>query len=374
VAGDDGRRRSVRRPAAPSNAVAIVDLAPQFYTEAGGWLASGALRSQEAVIEGFENTLEAFFALMRGESVGKMVVKSEVHPLPPAPSQPHHHVNEEEQSMSKASPVTVDRPNPKIARVTFTNPPVNTMIPEGITALYDSVTAFEQDDDVQVVIFDSGIPDFYVNHYDGTRAGDLPAPAHEGAPPLWTDLVLRITKAPFISIARIRGRARGAGAELAMACDLRYASIEKAFFGQPETGIAIVPGGGGAERLPRAIGRDRALEAILTAADYPADIAERWGWVTRALPDAELDGFVEATATRLASFDKHALAQAKTMVNRATLPPDEGLSSAFYEFADTLTRPAFADRSTRLGALVAEHGLEVEYEPGAYLARANQTD
>jgi enoyl-CoA hydratase/carnithine racemase len=150
-------------------------------------------------------------------------------------------------------------------------------------------------------------------------------------------------------------------------------SREKAFFGQPEVGIGIVPGGGGAERLPRSIGRDRALEAILTSADYDADLAERWGWVTRTLSDAELDAFVDATVARLASFDRQALATAKSMVNRATLPPDADLVAAFGEFADTLTQPGFAARAVGLGALAAEKGLDVEYQLGEYIGLVNET-
>ncbi|WP_238413114.1 enoyl-CoA hydratase-related protein [Saccharothrix deserti] len=174
-------------------------------------------------------------------------------------------------------------------------------------------------------------------------------------------------------IAAIRGRTRGAGNELALACDLRYASREKAFFGQPEVGIGIVPGGGGTERLPRPIGRDRALEAILGSADYDADVAERWGWVTRALPDAELDAFVDATVARLASFDRQALATAKAMVNRATLPPDADLVTRYGEFVDSLTNPGYLVRAAALGALVADKGLDVEYHLGEYLGLANQT-
>jgi enoyl-CoA hydratase/carnithine racemase len=95
--------------------------------------------------------------------------------------------------------------------------------------------------------------------------------------PVWTNLVLKLSKAPYITIAPIRGRTRGGGNELALAFDLRYAGREKAIFGQPEVGGGLLPGGGGTERLPRTIGRDRALEVILTSADYDASTAERWG-------------------------------------------------------------------------------------------------
>ena len=190
--------------------------------------------------------------------------------------------------------------------------------------------------------------------------------------PVWVDLVLRLSKAPFISIASIRGRTRGGGNELTLACDLRYASREHALFGQPEVGAGILPGGGGSERLPRLIGRDRALEAILSSDDYDADLAERYGWVTRAIADAELDRFVDSMASRLASFDKPALAAAKAQVNRATLPPDADLRAAYAEYVNSLTWPGFGARRPRFAKLVAEKGLEdVERRLGYYIGIAN---
>ncbi|MDQ0681054.1 enoyl-CoA hydratase/carnithine racemase [Streptomyces achromogenes] len=274
--------------------------------------------------------------------------------------------------MSQPSTIRLERTTPRTARITFSNPPVNLVVPESIVTLHKIVSELENDPDIQVVVFASELPDFFINHFDATAAADIPAPEHEDDNPLWTDMVLRLTKAPFVSIAAIRGRTRGAGNELALACDLRYASREKAFFGQPEVGLGLVPGGGGGERLPRALGRDRALEAILTSADYDADTAERWGWVTRTLPDAELDAFVDATVVRLASFDRQALATAKSQVNRATLPPDAHLVASFGEFAGTLTQPGFAARAVGLGALVAEKGLDVEYQLGEYIGRVSE--
>jgi enoyl-CoA hydratase/carnithine racemase len=275
--------------------------------------------------------------------------------------------------MSLPSTIRLERLTPRTARITFANPPVNLVVPETVVALHDIVRGLDQDPDIQVVVFASEVPDFFINHFDGAEAGNLPVPEHDDDAPVWTDLVLRLSKAAYVSIAAIRGRTRGAGNELALACDLRYASREKASFGQPEVGTAIVPGGGGAERLPRSIGRDRALEAILGSADYDADLAERWGWVTRALPDAELDAFVDATVARLASFDRQALATAKAMVNRATLPPDADLITAYNEFTESLTNAGFPARGAALGALVAEKGLDVEYALGEYLGLANPT-
>src|SRR5437773_3838093 len=151
------------------------------------------------------------------------------------------------------------------------------------------------------------------------------------------ELVIRLSKAPLIRIGAIRGCTRGGGNELSLAFDLRYASREKAFFGQPEVGSGVIPGGGGSERLPRLIGRDRALEVILSSEDYDADIAEHYGWVTRTIADKDLDSFVDAMASRLASFDKTALAAAKMQINRATLPPDADLQAAYTEFLASLS-------------------------------------
>ena len=243
--------------------------------------------------------------------------------------------------MSQPGTISLERPTPKIATITFSNPPVNLVTGETVTRLHQLVTELGDDHGIQVVVFKSGVPGFFLNHFDLAAAADFPVPEGNDAVPVWTDVVLRLTKAPYITIASIRGRTRGGGNELALACDLRYASREKAMFGQPEVGGGLLPGGGGTERLPRFAGRDRALEIILSSSDYDAGLAERWGWVTRTLPDAELDDFVDTMTARLASFDKTSLASAKSMVNRATLPPDADLVAAYGEFAHSLTLPGF---------------------------------
>ena len=184
--------------------------------------------------------------------------------------------------MTETSTIHLERTSPQVAKITFTNPPVNLIVGETVVRLAEIVTALQTDPDIQVVVFDSGVPDFFFNHFDLAAAADFPAPEDPNAVPVWTDIVLKLTKAPYITVASIRGRTRGGGNELALAFDLRYASREKALFGQPEVGGGLLPGGGGTERLPRAIGRSRALEVILTSADYDADTAERWGWITRA--------------------------------------------------------------------------------------------
>ncbi|UUU26972.1 enoyl-CoA hydratase/isomerase family protein [Streptomyces sp. DSM 40750] len=274
--------------------------------------------------------------------------------------------------MSEQSTIRYERTSPQVAKITFSNPPVNLIVGETVLRLIQIVEELATDPDIQVVVFDSSTPDFFYNHFDLAAAADFPAPEDENAVPAWTDLVLKLSKAPYITIAAIRGRTRGGGNELALALDLRYASRERAIFGQPEVGSGLLPGGGGTERLPRAIGRDRALEAILTSDDYDADTAERWGWTTRSLPDSELDAFVDTIVGRLASFDRASLASAKAQINRASLPPDADLIAAYSEFAHSLTLPGFLTRAAGTQAIVEKAGIDFEYRLGQYIGIANQ--
>lgn len=286
-------------------------------------------------------------------------------------SQTNSSTSDAERKMTQTSTISLERPTPRICKITFSNPPVNLIVPETVSRLHEVVKELSEDAQVQVVIFTSSVSDYFFNHFNLAEASKFPM--LPGAMPVWVDLVLRLSKAPFISIASIRGRTRGGGNELTLACDLRYASREHALFGQPEVGVGILPGGGGSERLPRLIGRDRALEAILSSDDYDADLAERYGWVTRAIADAELDRFVDSMASRLASFDKPALAAAKAQINRATLPPDADLRAAYAEYVNSLTWPGFGARRPRFAKIVAEKGLEEwERRLGYYIGIANQ--
>ncbi|WP_329244901.1 enoyl-CoA hydratase/isomerase family protein [Streptomyces sp. NBC_01478] len=274
--------------------------------------------------------------------------------------------------MSEHSTIHYERTSPQIAKITFANPPVNLIAGETVLRLIEIVEELATDPEIQVVLFDSATPDFFYNHFDLAAAADFPAPEDPDAVPAWTNLVLELSRAPYITIAAIRGRTRGGGNELALALDLRYASREKAIFGQPEVGSGLLPGGGGTERLPRAIGRDRALEAILTSDDYDADTAERWGWVTRTLPDSDLDAFVGTVAARLASFDRTSLASAKAQINRASLPPDADLVAAYGEFTRSLTLPGFLTRAAGTQAVAEQAGIDFEYRLGHHIGVANQ--
>ena len=170
----------------------------------------------------------------------------------------------------------------------------------------------------------------------------------------WPDVLVRLTRAPFVSIAMIRGRATGNGSELALACDMSFASREKALLSHFEVGAGVVPGGGPMARLPRVMGRGRALEVLLSADDIGAADAERLGYVNRALPDAELDNFVDALATRIASFDKWAIANTKRLVNEASLPADVEIRAGWDACMASVNRPATQERIKAL----LEQGLQ----------------
>ena len=195
---------------------------------------------------------------------------------------------------------TVDRRSPGYCRVTFDHPPINTITATTVTELAELVGLIEEDPDLNVVVFDSANPAFYLAHYDteGDPGRTAALPAGPTGMHAWLDLLVRLSRAPVVSIASIRGRARGAGSEFVLACDLRFASREKAVLGQFEVGTGVVPGGGPTARLPRLVGRGRALEILLVADDLDGARAEQYGYVNRAIADDELDDEVEAMAAR----------------------------------------------------------------------------
>jgi enoyl-CoA hydratase/carnithine racemase len=184
------------------------------------------------------------------------------------------------------------------------------MGPEFVPQIREIVTELENDDHVKVVVFESAVDGVFLNHSDFLADFDDLTSIPQGPTGLeaWPDVLVRLTRAPFVSIALIRGRATGNGSELALACDMSFASREHAVFSQFEVGVGLVPGGGPMARLPRIMGRARALEVLLSADDVGGADAEFLGYVNRALPDAELDAFVNELATRIASFDKWAIA------------------------------------------------------------------
>src|ERR1700719_2812069 len=235
---------------------------------------------------------------------------------------------------------------PSYWRVTFDNPPLNIFGPETIPELNEIVTALETDEDVKVAVFDSAVDGFFLTHYNflakPEETTSLP-PGPTGLQPL-PDMLVRLSRAPVVSIASIRGRATGVGSELALASDMRFASRETAILSQWEVGAGLVPGGGPMARLPRLMGRGRALEVLLGADDIPGDLAELYGYVNRSLPDSQLDAFVDTFATRISSFDKQAIAETKRMVNLNSLPSDAEIALEWEAFVAALGRPAAQSR------------------------------
>jgi enoyl-CoA hydratase/carnithine racemase len=246
--------------------------------------------------------------------------------------------------------ILLTRRSPAYWRVTFNHPPLNIFGPDTIPQLNEVITALETDQEVKVVVFDSAVQGFFLTHYDFLAkledTTSLP-PGPTDLQPL-PDMLVRLSRAPVVSIASIRGRATGVGSELALACDMRFASREKAILSHFEVGAGIVPGGGPMARLPRLIGRGRALEVLLGADDIPGDLAERYGYVNRSLPDADLDEFVDALATRIASFDKRAISETKRFVDVASLPPDYEIAPEWDVCFASIMRPAAQKRIKKL--------------------------
>lgn len=234
----------------------------------------------------------------------------------------------------------VRRTQPELWHVTFDNPPVNLVDPEMILELQVLVDDLEADDEVTVVVFRSADADHFLGPYDMSRAADTPSsPGPTGLPP-WLDLTARLSRLPVLSIAVLRGASRGVGQELALACDLRFASLERTAIDQPEVGHRVVPGGGAIARLPGLVGRARALELIVGSVVLDGATAELYGVVNRALPDVELDVFVDELAEEIAGYDRRTLADAKALLDRATLPSDAELLSAYEAFFGSVARLA----------------------------------
>jgi enoyl-CoA hydratase/carnithine racemase len=237
--------------------------------------------------------------------------------------------------------ILLSRVTPAYWRVTFDRPPMNLMGPEFVVEFGEIVTAIERDEQVRVVVFDSAVEGFFLSHSDfDVKLEDLTGlPQGPTGLEAWPDILVRITHAPVVFIAKIRGRATGNGSELALASDMTFASREKTLLSQWEVGVGMVAGGGPMARLPRLIGRGRAMEVLMGSDDITGDLAEAWGYVNRSLPDADLDGFVEALARRIANFDKWSISNTKRLVNAASLPPDVEMASGWEACMASVRRP-----------------------------------
>src|SRR6476469_9098596 len=246
-------------------------------------------------------------------------------------------------------------------RVLFENPPFNIVDATIFEGLQHLLARMDASPGLRVVVFESPNPDFYLAHFDLTgKIGNITTAVGRSGFPILMDTFVRLTKSPVVSIAKIRGCVRGASSEFVLACDMRFASRENTRLGQPEVGVGVHPGGGGAERLPHLVGRGRALEIILGANDFDGDTAELYGYVNRAIPDAELDGFVDALARRIASFDRRAIAAAKNLINQVSLPSADRILDALNAFQSALMWPETQQRIQALlkGGLQREGDFE----------------
>lgn len=271
------------------------------------------------------------------------------------------------------STISIEHLTPEICKVKFANGPVNVIIPETISSLNETVKELSKDERIKVVIFSSDVAGYFYNHFDLGQFPNFVKQTGADGKPLWVELVTNLAKAPFITIASIRGRTQGGGDELALAFDLRYASKELAVFNQPEVGVGLFPGGGSTNQLPRLTGRDRALEILISADDYTADVAERYGWITRAIPDNQLDSFVLGLARRIATFDKTALITVKQQINATASPTESEILNSQIEFQKSLSWPGLYLRIPVLGKMLNDVGpLKVEKNMGYYIGEANK--
>jgi enoyl-CoA hydratase/carnithine racemase len=271
--------------------------------------------------------------------------------------------------MTDYSQFNIDRSYPGRWTITFNNPPINMFVPTTIDELATLVAELEAAPSVKVVVFQSADPDYFVAHLDVAKAAERPEVLR-----VWRDIVLRLASMPVVSIAKIRGRARGIGNEFVLACDMRFASRQNTLFGNPEVGVGLVPGGGAMEWLPRQVGRSRALEIVLGADDFDADIAERYGWINRALDDDDLDAFVDTLSRRLASFDRETLAPAKAQINRFGTPTVGELQSSIDMFFSSLASPGAQARRVKVRAMAYGVPGDFELNFGKYLPAFGQTD
>ena len=274
-------------------------------------------------------------------------------------------------STAKAEQIHLTRKSPSYWRVIFDNPPLNLMGPEFVLQFRKIMTEIENDEKVRVVVFESAVDGFFLNHSDFlAKLEDLTCiPQGPTGLEAWPDILVRLTRVPVVSIAKIRGRATGNGSELALASDMSFASREKAILSQWEVGVGLVAGGGPMARLPRLVGRGRALEILLSSDDIRGDLAEAYGYVNRSIADTELNRFVDAPATRIASFDKWAISNTKRLVNAAGLPPDVEIAAGWEACMASILRPAAQEKLKALFEQGFHKPGDAETHLGAYLGR-----
>jgi enoyl-CoA hydratase/carnithine racemase len=288
----------------------------------------------------------------------------------------HTHPAAATDDTAPAAKIRLTRKSAAYWEVTFNNPPLNIVGPDEVRILDRILDEIEADPKVKVVVFDSSVPEYFMAHYDLLKPltdSTSMKPGPTGMHPV-PDFMARLSRLNAVTIVSIRGRASGIGSELALAADMRFASREKAFISQFEVGAGFAPGGGPMARLPRLVGRGRAMEILIGADEFDGALAERYGYVNRALPDAELDGFVDGLATRIASFDQQTIADTKKLVNLAGMAPDSELQAGWDTFIASVQRPG---AQVRVKALI-DQGLgqpgDLEQHLNAYTAKFKEKE
>ena len=211
-----------------------------------------------------------------------------------------------------------------VAFVDIAAPPMNLLGPELVRDLVSLIQRAEADSTVRVLVFKSADPDYFISHVDLNRVAEYRAEAAKltGEATI-ASLFRHLSASPVVTIALIRGRVRGAGSEFVLACDMRFAARETAIFAQIEPAFGQIPGGGAVQYLVRVMGRARALEVLLSADDYDAELAERYGWINRALPTDKLEEVVTRLAQRIAAFPAAGHVAVKERVNAISLAAAE---------------------------------------------------
>ena len=253
-----------------------------------------------------------------------------------------------------------------VAFVSINHPPIN-LLDEVLSPELDKLgRELEFDESVRVIVLQSALPDFFIAHSGLGRVGAASKlVSHTRSFRLTQMIGERFRNMPKVTIAKIEGRCRGGGSEIALAADMCFGAIGKAIFGHPEVAVGLVPGGGATQRLPRVMGRARALEVLLSCNDLSAELAELYGYINRALPAEELTPFVENLARRIASFPAHAIAHAKAAVDRGAFSSiAEGLLVEAHEsdlsVASEVTQARVAE-ALNVGAETYEGELEMEF-------------
>jgi enoyl-CoA hydratase/carnithine racemase len=253
-----------------------------------------------------------------------------------------------------------------VAFVSINHPPIN-LLDDVLSAEFDRLgRELEADESVRVVVVQSALPDFFIAHSGLGRVGAAAKKVSQTRRFRLTQMIgERFRNMPKVTIAKVEGRARGGGNEIALAMDMCFAAAGKAIFGQPEVAVGLVPGGGSTQRLPRLIGRGRALEVLVGCDDFSAELAERYGYINRALPADELMPFVERLARRIASFPAHTIVHVKAAVDMGAFGSlAEGLLVEAHEsdlsVASEVTQARVAE-ALKVGAETYEGELEMEF-------------